>query len=86
MNSVVSSLRALPARAALAAIRFYRRSISPMFPPACRYIPTCSEYGLIAIRRFGLVKGGWLTLRRISRCHPFRKGGYDPVPVDQKRR
>ncbi|WP_294441128.1 membrane protein insertion efficiency factor YidD [uncultured Slackia sp.] len=80
MESVGSALRGLPARAALAVIRFYRRSISPMFPPSCRYIPTCSEYGLIAIQRFGFIKGGWLTLRRIGRCHPFRKGGYDPVP------
>lgn len=82
MGSVISFVRALPARGALAAIRFYRRSISPLFPPTCRYIPTCSEYGLTAIQRFGFVKGGWLTLRRICRCHPFRKGGYDPVPKD----
>ncbi len=69
-----------PARMALSFIRLYRRFISPMFPPSCRYLPTCSEYGLIAIGRFGLIQGGWLTLRRIARCHPFRKGGYDPVP------
>lgn len=69
-----------PARVLLALIKFYRRLISPMLPPSCRYMPTCSEYGLIAIQRYGCIKGGWLTLRRIARCHPFCKGGYDPVP------
>ena len=68
------------ARIALAVLKFYRRFISPIFPPNCRYIPTCSQYGLTAIQRFGFIKGGWLTLRRVARCHPFRKGGYDPVP------
>ena len=63
-----------------AAIRFYQRNISPGLPPRCRYIPTCSEYALDAVEKYGAVKGGWLAAKRIARCHPFHKGGYDPVP------
>lgn len=61
-------------------ITLYRWLISPLFPPRCRFQPTCSEYALIAIQRFGAVKGTWLALRRLSRCHPWHAGGYDPVP------
>ena len=61
-------------------IRFYRKPVSPLRPPCCRYIPTCSEYALEAIGKYGAWKGGWLALRRLLRCHPFHKGGYDPVP------
>ncbi|MBR6113734.1 MAG: membrane protein insertion efficiency factor YidD [Oscillospiraceae bacterium] len=67
----------------LALIRFYRRHISPHTPPTCRYIPTCSEYAMTAIERYGAAKGGWLALKRLSRCHPFHRGEhdfYDPVP------
>ena len=66
----------------LALIRFYRKFISPMFPPRCRYIPTCSAYAMEAIEKYGALKGGWLALRRLSRCHPFHKvdNYYDPVP------
>ena len=60
--------------------QFYRHAISPMFPPCCRFVPTCSAYALEAVRRYGPFKGGWLALRRILRCHPFNPGGYDPVP------
>ena len=68
------------ARLMLAAIRFYQRRISPANPPCCRVTPTCSQYALTAIERFGAWKGGWLALWRILRCNPFCKGGYDPVP------
>ena len=61
-------------------IKSYKRNISPMLPPACRFLPTCSEYAYTAIERFGVVKGGALALWRIMRCNPFCKGGYDPVP------
>ena len=64
----------------LALVKFYRMCISPMFPPSCRYVPTCSEYALIAIEKYGAWKGGWLAVKRICRCHPWHEGGYDPVP------
>ncbi len=65
----------------LALIRFYQRHISPYTPPACRFTPTCSQYAFEAITKYGAVKGGWLTIRRLARCNPFYKGdSHDPVP------
>ena len=61
-------------------IRFYQLIISPLFPPSCRFTPTCSQYAIEAIRRHGPLKGLWLALRRLSRCHPWGGSGYDPVP------
>lgn len=61
-------------------IRFYQKWISPALPPSCRFYPSCSEYACQAIEKYGVVRGGWLGLRRISRCHPFNPGGFDPVP------
>lgn len=61
-------------------IRFYRLGISPYLPPHCRYTPTCSSYAIEAINRFGIVRGGWMAMKRIGRCHPWHAGGYDPVP------
>lgn len=65
---------------ALGLIRFYQRFISPLTPPSCIYTPTCSQYGYEAIARYGFFKGGWLTAKRIARCHPWAQGGHDPIP------
>lgn len=65
---------------ALALIRFWQLTISRVLPPSCRFEPSCSQYGYEAISRYGLFRGGWLAVKRVSRCHPFNPGGYDPVP------
>ena len=69
-------------RVLIALVKFYRKAISPWRPPCCRYIPTCSQYAVTAIERYGAWKGGWMALWRILRCNPFSRGGYDPVPED----
>ena len=71
--------RSLPARGAIGCIRFYRRRISGLFPPMCRFRPTCSEYALDAIEKYGFLKGGWRALKRLLRCQPLCPGGYDPL-------
>ncbi|HEX77418.1 MAG TPA: membrane protein insertion efficiency factor YidD [Dehalococcoidia bacterium] len=76
MSQVASPVKWL----ALGLIRAYQMTLSRMIPGTCRFIPSCSHYGYEAIRRYGLWMGGWLTVRRISRCHPWNPGGYDPVP------
>ena len=73
MRKLFTTLLILP-------IRFYRAAISPMFPPACRYVPTCSQYAIEAITKYGPVKGLWLAVKRILRCHPWGGSGFDPVP------
>jgi putative membrane protein insertion efficiency factor len=65
---------------ALGIIRVYQLVISPLLPSSCRFYPTCSQYGYEAIGKYGFIKGSWLTIKRIARCNPFCKGGYDPVP------
>jgi putative membrane protein insertion efficiency factor len=67
-------------RPVLLLIRGYQRFISPLLPPSCRFYPTCSQYSYEAIEKYGLLKGGALTLWRLCRCHPFCRGGFDPVP------
>lgn len=74
------AIRSLMSRGMVLLIRGYQVSISPFLPSACRYHPTCSVYAIEALERYGAVRGGWLAARRIARCHPFRAGGYDPVP------
>jgi putative membrane protein insertion efficiency factor len=68
------------ARAASAVLRFYKAAVSPLLPRACRYEPTCSVYAREAIERYGFRRGAWLAVRRLARSHPFRPGGFDPVP------
>lgn len=65
---------------ALVLIRFYQKFMSPALPPSCRFHPTCSHYSYQAIEKYGLIRGGWMGIKRIGRCHPFHPGGYDPVP------
>jgi putative membrane protein insertion efficiency factor len=64
----------------IALIKLYRYAISPYLAPSCRYTPTCSSYAIEAVQRFGVFRGSWMAVRRISRCHPWHEGGYDPVP------
>jgi putative membrane protein insertion efficiency factor len=74
------SFRELPEALILLVIRAYQEAISPHFPPSCRYVPTCSAYAYGAVKKHGALRGLHLALRRILRCHPFHRGGYDPVP------
>ncbi|WP_071846609.1 membrane protein insertion efficiency factor YidD [Tatumella saanichensis] len=68
------------ARLLIVLIRVYQRAISPLLGPHCRFNPTCSHYSIEALRRFGMVKGSWLTVKRVLKCHPLHSGGDDPVP------
>lgn len=71
-------------RIIIALIRFYQLALSPLKQPTCRFSPTCSQYSIEAIERFGVIKGTYLSVRRILKCHPFHEGGYDPVPEKWK--
>jgi hypothetical protein len=79
MTGVRSVVR-LPARGLAGLFRAYHRYYSPLRPPACRFTPSCSVYASTAIERFGVVRGGWLAARRLAKCHPYHRGGHDPVP------
>jgi uncharacterized protein len=70
----------LPRRGVALLIRGYQRFLSPVLPPSCRFTPSCSQYTLEAVTRYGVLRGGWLGVRRVVRCHPFHPGGFDPVP------
>ena len=76
----MSSILQVPTSLAILLIRFYQKAISPWMMPSCRYTPSCSEYGIEALRKYNFIKGGWLTLKRILSCHPWGGHGYDPVP------
>ena len=73
-------VRRAPRTVLMLLVRLYQVGLSPMLPASCRYYPSCSAYAVEALERHGALRGGWLALRRIGRCHPFRPGGFDPVP------
>lgn len=79
-SASAADVRGLVARGGAGLIRVYQRVLRPVVPPSCRFAPTCSEYAHGALLRYGIVRGGWLALRRIGRCNPWHPGGYDPVP------
>jgi uncharacterized protein len=72
-------MRAMARLVVLQVLRGYKWAVSPMFPPACRFVPSCSEYAMEAVERYGALCGGWIAVLRLLRCHPFAHGGYDPV-------
>lgn len=78
--SPIEHLARLPKRALIGFIRFYQRGISPLFPRTCRFVPSCSQYAVVAVTRYGFAKGGWMALKRLVKCGPWHPGGYDPVP------
>ena len=78
--SAAPAVSSLPQRLLVTVIRGYQRVLSPALPPSCRFHPSCSEYALEAVRRHGALRGSWLAVRRLARCHPFHPGGFDPVP------
>lgn len=80
LGRMLHRVAGVPKWCVLCLIQFYRSCISPRFPACCRYVPTCSQYALEAVERFGALRGSWLAVKRILRCHPFHEGGYDPVP------
>ncbi len=73
-------MKKLLANVLIGFIRFYQMAISPYLPPSCRYTPSCSAYGVEALKKYGPFKGGWLTIKRIASCNPWGGSGYDPVP------
>ena len=84
MTALMHAVSKLLQRLFLLMIRFYQAAISPHLGKNCRFTPTCSQYATIAITRFGPIKGTYLTIRRLLKCHPFHEGGYDPVPEKKK--
>jgi hypothetical protein len=77
---IASTAARIPQHLLILLIRGYQLTVSPVLPPSCRFYPSCSHYTLEAVRRYGVIKGAWLGARRLSRCHPFHAGGFDPVP------
>jgi len=82
---ILSFFKKIIASMLIGLVRFYQLAISPLYPAACRYTPTCSQYMIEAIREHGVLKGAWMGFKRISRCHPWGGSGYDPVPKKEKK-
>lgn len=80
MKNFLSGINKFASRVLILPIKFYQGAISPMLPPSCRYTPTCSQYAIEALKKHGPIKGSWLAIKRICRCHPWGGSGYDPVP------
>lgn len=80
MSTIMKKLIKVPRVLIYLLIRFYQKFISPLLPPSCIYTPTCSQYAIEAVQKYGVIKGGWLATKRILRCHPWHEGGHDPVP------
>ena len=80
MVGPVAVARKVPSMLLVGLIRLYQTFVSPLTPPSCRYYPSCSSYAVVALQRHGLVRGGWLAVRRLARCHPWTPGGVDDVP------
>jgi uncharacterized protein len=77
---IIAIITAMPRTVLILLVRAYQIVLSPLLPASCRYYPSCSTYAIEALERHGALRGGWLTLRRLARCNPFKPGGYDPVP------
>jgi len=84
-RSVIRRLLALPAWILVLVIRFYQKAISPWLGPCCRFNPSCSNYCIDALKQHGMVRGLWLGIKRILKCHPLHPGGYDPVPYRENK-
>lgn len=78
-KKILKNISELPAKVCISLIRFYQKFISPLKGPTCRFYPSCSQYSIQAFKKYGFLKGLWLTIKRIGKCHPFHPGGYDPL-------
>ena len=85
-GGLIKTIISIPANIAIVFVKFYRKFISPLKPPCCRFTPTCSQYSIEAIQKHGFIKGVILTLYRLARCQPLCKGGHDPVPEKKKKK
>lgn len=80
LNRTPAGIGRIVSHLVIFAVRVYQNTLGLVFPPSCRFYPSCSEYAIEALKKFGLIKGGWLSVKRLSKCHPFNPGGFDPIP------